>query len=62
MKKRKRMIRGRDWHGYAFKFPAKEGQPESKWVFCQWAEVNKPPSKHPTNDGKWVKVKFVEVK
>lgn len=61
VKKRKRLLRGRDWDGYAFKFPEYEGQPESQWVFCHWAEIEKPAGPHPTDDGKWVRVKFVEV-
>lgn len=53
-KKRKRSVRGKDWHGWAFK-------DDAGW-FCHYAEVTKPrETRAPTDTGKWVKVKFVEV-
>lgn len=56
--KRKRKIQGRDWHGWVCKFPLKDGDPKSKWILCHWAE---PKKRNPINNGKWVRVKFVEV-
>lgn len=59
--KRKRLVRGVDWHGYGFIFPKCHGQPESEWTMCHFAQV-KPTSPKPASDGKWVKVKFIKVK
>lgn len=59
--KRKRLVRDRDWHAWANKFPVNEGDPESKWVYCYVTESERPPGKAP-NGGKWVRVKFVEAK
>ncbi len=56
--KKCRKIRGRDWHGWVCKMPKREGDPEKDWVLCYWAEPAKQP---PINDGKSVRVKFVEV-
>ena len=53
-KKKTRLVRGRDWHGWVCKMKDDTGRD----VLCYWAEVDKGES---VNDGKWVRVKFVEV-
>ncbi len=58
-KQTRRLIQGRDWHGWACKFPMKDGDPEGKWRMCQWAEPKEP--KKQINGGKWVRVKFQEI-
>ena len=50
VKKKRRKIQGRDWHGWACKL--EDGS------LCHFAE---PEKRTPINDGKWVRVKFVEV-
>ncbi len=55
-KKRKRLVQGKDWHGWAYRSNYLKG-------FIYWAEPRKP-TKSPDHepDGKWVRVKFVEVR
>lgn len=48
--------RKKDWHAWAFKLSEEDGD-----GFCHWAEPYRPETKQPTPDGKWVKVRFVEV-
>ena len=52
---RKRLIRGRDWHGWAFWEPGRGGL-----GMCHWADVEKPKEK-PSPNGRWVRVRFVRV-
>lgn len=63
MKKKKRLIQGKDYHGWVWKA---KGWPngEDGYVFFHWAEPDRPKRRMgtPTEDGKWVRVKFVEVK
>ena len=54
MKPKKKLVRGRDWHAWAWK--AKD------WGLFFYAEPNRDSNCRPTDAGKWVKVKFVEVK
>lgn len=56
-KKRKRLIRGRDYHGWAWKAGKTWVKPGE--LFC-WAETVKP-ALRPTETGRWVRVRFVEV-
>jgi hypothetical protein len=56
MKTKYRKIQGRDWHGWAFYDPGKDGV-----GMCHWAEPIKPKGQKPSNTGKWVRVKFVRV-
>lgn len=57
--KRKRLKRGRDWHGWAFYEGGKTGL-----GMCHWAEADKPPRHEgkPSPDGRWVRVRFVRVR
>lgn len=55
--KRRRLMRGRDWHAWAFYEGGADGL-----GMCHWAEVEKPTDKKPSPNGKWVKVKFVRVR
>ena len=59
VKKKRRKVRGRDWHGWACKMPKNDGDPKEEWVLCYWSYPAKP--KYVINQGKWVRVKFVEV-
>ena len=47
----------RNWHGWAFALSDGKGGE----TFCHWAESFKPQTK-PSSDGRWAKVRFVEVK
>ncbi|MFA5187171.1 MAG: hypothetical protein WC551_11900 [Patescibacteria group bacterium] len=49
--KAKRLVRGRDWHGWAYQF--KDGS------LGYWASITSFQEKMDRN-GKWVRVKFVE--
>ena len=53
---KKRLKRGRDWHGWAFY----EAGPTGLGM-CHWAEVDKPKEK-PSPKGRWVRVRFVRVR
>ena len=53
---KRRRYRGHMWHGWAFYEGGREGL-----GMCQWAEPKKPTTK-PSPDGKWVRVRFVQVK
>ena len=55
--KPKRLKRGRDWHGWAFYEPGREGL-----GMCYWAEVEKPADKQVSPNGRWVRVRFVRVR
>jgi hypothetical protein len=54
--KRKRLKRGRDWHGWAFYEGGRDGL-----GMCHWAEVE-PPKNKPSPNGRWVKVRFVRLR
>jgi len=55
-KVKNKLVRGRDWHAWAWK-------DASKGIWTHYAEPRKPPNdEFPTDNGKWVKVKFVEAK
>ena len=56
--KKRRKVQGRDWHGWVCKMPICNGDPKEDWVLCYFAE---PKKRAPINNGKWVRVKFVEV-
>ena len=58
MAKRRRLKRGVDWHAWAWK--AGKTWPRPGELF-NWAEPDKPRAKKPTETGKWVRVRFVEV-
>lgn len=55
-KKRKRLVRGKHWHGWAYRSAYTGG-------FCFWAEAGNKPKESPDDEpgGKWERVKFVEV-
>lgn len=55
-KRKKRLRRGKDWHGWAFYEPGADGI-----GMCHWAEVT-PPKEKPSPDGTWVRVRFVRVR
>ena len=59
-KKKRRFVRGRDWHGWAWKCGDGDGYPRA-WVgtFFFWAEPDKPRTK-PGTTGQWLRVRFVE--
>ena len=56
--KRKRLVRGKDWHAYCWK--------SDKQGLCQWADYlplgHAEDRKPEAGGGHWVRVKFVEVK
>lgn len=54
--RKKRLKRGRDWHGWAFYEAARDGL-----GMCHWAEAEKPTEK-PSPRGRWVRVRFVRVR
>ena len=56
--KKRRKVQGQDWHGWVCKMPKNDGDPEKDWVFCYFAE---PKKRESINNGKWVRVRFVEV-
>jgi hypothetical protein len=65
--KKKRLVRGKDWHAWAWRVG--KGSVVREGYILHWAEPSKPagnsyPSEtgKPTVTGKWVRVKFVEVK
>jgi len=58
MKNKPRIKRGRDWHGWAWKF---DDTTIHKTELGWWAECDKPKRQPVANGGKWVRVKFVEV-
>lgn len=58
-KKRKRLVRGKDWHAWAWK-AGKSGVCPKPNQFVYSAEYKKPSYKQ-MGTGKWVRVKFVEV-
>lgn len=59
---KKKLVRGKDWHGYAWKHLGDGSSVIPHGCLMRWAEPTRPPEKHPTEKGKWVRVKFVEVK
>ena len=62
-KTKRRKVRSKDWHAWAWK--AGKTWPHPGELFY-WAESDRPPhgspESKPTDSGKWVKVKFLEVK
>jgi len=57
--KRKRLVQGKDYHGWAWEI----GEGSGKGSFCWFAEAYKPPTaNNPTETGKWFRVKYVKVK
>lgn len=50
---------GKDWHGWAWKAGSEWPCPGELF---EWAENKKPKDKQPESSGKWVRVRFVEVK
>lgn len=63
--KRKRLVIGRDFDAWAFKAPMTNtpNALEKDWAFWHYAtHKSQTREKSPTDDGKWVRVKFVEVK
>jgi len=62
-KAKKRRVRGKDWHAWTWKDTSGTyniGRNPSDFVW--WADYAPDKSNHPTDKGKWVRVKFVEVK
>ena len=57
-KKKRRFVRGRDWHGWAWKCGNGNSPLLPNGLFY-WAEQGKPMTR-PTADGQWVRVRFVE--
>ena len=55
--RQRRLRRGRDWHAWAYYEPGKHGL-----GMCHWAEVDRPKHDSPSDEGKWVKVRFVRVR
>lgn len=55
---KKRLIRGRDWHGWAWMTFSDDFEHGELFHF---AEPLKPLDKRPTEKGRWVRVKFVLV-
>lgn len=62
-RRRRRLVKGNHFDAWAFKCPPDApGQPEEEWVFCFFAESSpRRKAESPTDDGKWVRVKFMEV-
>ena len=54
---RKRLKRGRDWHAWAWR----PGAACDPWEFFWPTESGTKPKTKPSQGGKWVRVKFVEV-
>lgn len=59
--KKRRLIQGRDWHGWVWKHLAKTDSILKYGELMHWAEPMEPKNSHPTEKGKWIRVKFVEV-
>lgn len=57
---KKKLNQGKDWHGWAWK-PG--GNDFNRGELFHWAEPYRPRKRNgtPTEKGKWVRVKFVEV-
>lgn len=53
----KRKVRGRDWHAWAWKAGKTWDRPGELFFFAE----PKKPKNRPSESGKWVRVKFVEV-
>ena len=53
MKPKRRLVRGKDWHAWAWQW--------NDGVLEQFAELRKPNAKY-VGGGRWVRVKFVRVK
>lgn len=62
--KRKRLVQGKDFHGWAWKPAGDDWAPGDPDRLFHWAEHYRPRKRNgtPTEKGKWVRVKFVEVK
>lgn len=58
--KRKRLVRGRDWHAWAWKHLGEDSRYLPYGGFIFGAEYQR--NGKPTEKGKWVRVKFVEAK
>lgn len=60
--KKKRLVKGKDYHGWAWKHTGNDRMKGFFW----YAEPHKPnknwPDHKPSEPGKWVRVRFVEVK
>lgn len=61
--KRRRLVQGRDYHGWAWKPNEDNGSRYPDDGLFHWAESRRPTKEDPppTPSGKWVKVRFVEV-
>ena len=58
-KKKGRKMQGRDWHGWAWKTGHTLKKPGELF---HWAEPDRPAvDNRPSESGKWVRVRFVEV-
>ena len=57
---RRRLLQGRDFHGWAFFEPVTRSNPDAVGM-CYWAEISKPLGKRPSPNGKWIRVEFVPV-
>jgi hypothetical protein len=60
-KKSKRLVQGRDFHGWAWK--ADDWHVDGRSCIFNWAEPYRPKLRQgsPTEKGRYVRVKFVEV-
>lgn len=54
---RRRLVRGRDWHGWALLLPGPSGAPDTIGLSVHQTQPKTAPLV-----GRWIKVKFVEVK
>jgi hypothetical protein len=63
MAKKKRKIQGRDWHGWAWKAGHTWHRPGELFYFATPTKPSRQACDYgpPTETGKWVRVKFVEV-
>lgn len=59
--KRKRLKQGRDYHGWAWEGYGPEWRKGGTDGLFHFAEPKRPTKAHPTERGRWVRVKFVKV-
>lgn len=58
----KRLKRGRDWHGWVWRAVGKEWRQRGEDGLFFWAEAERPKSRQPTDRGRWVRVRFVQLR
>jgi hypothetical protein len=59
---KKRLVKGKDYDAWAYRHTGKDEMTWRQGEFGHWAESIPDRINKPTSKGKWVKVKFVEVK